>query len=865
MHLILVMDWDDGFVAWLDGQEIRRDRAPGSIGIEPPVGARATSGHAASIEGGAVVTYDLGPVGDRLSPGVHVLALMGLNDQTNSSDLSLIADLRLREATPPPIVAHADDWRYRKGTSAPEAGWQTVPDGALDGTWLTGPGGFGYGDGDDGTELTDMLNGYTTVYIRRTFTITSPPATNLRVLLTMDWDDGFVAYLDGVEVKRELVLGAVGVEPLHTALASGLHEASAGSGGNPPVTYDLGPALALLPQGDHILAIIGLNESVDSSDVSVIADLSLAVPPPGSILTDTTWTAANSPYVISNNITVASGVTLTIEPGVTLLFNQGLGMTINGRLLAEGTSENGIVFSRNVGASTWDQVYFAASSATSRLAHVEMDYFSGSALEAHDTTLHLDSISWTNSTAPAVDLHNSSITLLNSYIPGGAGNEPVHFSGMPASGHALIKGCVFGAPRGYNDSIDFTGGNRPGPIPQFIDNIFLGGVDDCFDMDGTDAHIEGNIFLNVRKDASRDSSSNPITTGADGGNQSELVICRNIFYNGEHAFMEKDFGTGILQNNTILRLTPNPLSNNTDSDGNEAPGIIMFGEPWRGFPYGGGAIFEGNIASDLQLSDPWPVLASAQAANPGFFFLRNYNCVQGFDQPGLGNINADPLFISPSNLTAANIRQLLALQPGSPCQGTGPNGIDMGAIVPSGASIGGVPASPTTNTSATLTIAGPGIWAYRWRLNDGAWSTEVSIVPQSIWNGQPFTADMLANSPPINLSNLPEGTNTLEVLGRNSAGFWQETATTKTWVVETGAPLKITEASRDGDVVTLTFTVEAGKTYSVLYRDAFDDAHPWLKLTDVPAQANTGAFPVQDVNANTSATRFYQVVTPAQP
>jgi hypothetical protein len=124
---------------------------------------------------------------------------------------------------------------------------------------------------------------------------------------------------------------------------------------------------------------------------------------------------------------------------------------------------------------------------------------------------------------------------------------------------------------------------------------------------------------------------------------------------------------------------------------------------------------------------------------------------------------------------------------------------------------------------------------------------------------------MLANSPPINLSNLPEGTNTLEVLGRNSAGFWQETATTKTWVVETGAPLKITEASRDGDVVTLTFTVEAGKTYSVLYRDAFDDAHPWLKLTDVPAQANTGAFPVQDVNANTSATRFYQVVTPAQP
>lgn len=41
---------------------------------------------------------------------------------------------------------------------------------------------------------------------------------------------------------------------------------------------------------------------------------------------------------------------------------------------------------------------------------------------------------------------------------------------------------------------------------------------------------------------------------------------------------------GMLHNNTILRLTPNPLSNNTNPAGNEAPGIIMFGEPWRGFP-----------------------------------------------------------------------------------------------------------------------------------------------------------------------------------------------------------------------------------------------------------------------------------------
>jgi len=55
-----------------------------------------------------------------------------------------------------------------------------------------------------------------------------------------------------------------------------------------------------------------------------------------------------------------------------------------------------------------------------------------------------------------------------------------------------------------------------------LDNIFLASVDDCFDMDGTDAHIQRNIFLNVAKDSPRACSSNPITTGGNGTDRSEL-------------------------------------------------------------------------------------------------------------------------------------------------------------------------------------------------------------------------------------------------------------------------------------------------------------------------------------------------------
>lgn len=484
------------------------------------------------------------------------------------------------------LVDHANQWHYHKGTNAPVADWRVREAGDLDATWRLGPGGFGYADGDDATVLTDMRNLYTTVFIRQEFTLESPVDPAAFLSLVVNYDDGFVAYLDGAEVARANAPGAVGSAIAHTAVANANHEAGTA------VTYSLGAVSSRLSAGVHILALIGLNDAADSSDLTLIADLSVGDPPGNTI-----WYRTNSPIVLSNGFNVPSGATLTIEPGVTVLFGQGASLSVGGQLFALGESANRITFTRNTGATSWGEISFSGNSLTSYIAHADLNFSSGN-IAANGTTLFLQDLTWSNTTGQLVDLVGCSITLMDCFIPGGFGNEPIHFSSFPANGHALIKGNFFGAPAGYNDSIDFTGGNRPGPIAQFIDNVFLAAVDDCLDLDGTDAHIEGNIFINVHQDAARASSANAISTGADGGNTSELIIVRNLFFDVDHALLLKDSGSAVFQNNTVVNIRSNQFS--------VVPAAcVNFGEPHRGAGPARGLLADGNIFWDVHAEAPF--------------------------------------------------------------------------------------------------------------------------------------------------------------------------------------------------------------------------------------------------------------------
>ena len=62
----------------------------------------------------------------------------------------------------------------------------------------------------------------------------------------------------------------------------------------------------------------------------------------GDILT-TTWTTSFV-YYVTDDLTVPEGETLTIDPGVRVKFYSGTGMTVNGKLLANGTEDYPVRF-----------------------------------------------------------------------------------------------------------------------------------------------------------------------------------------------------------------------------------------------------------------------------------------------------------------------------------------------------------------------------------------------------------------------------------------------------------------------------------------------------------------------------------------
>lgn len=164
------------------------------------------------------------------------------------------------------IITQGDSFRYIVPTSEPSSLWRTV---SFDDTsWGEGKSGFGYGDGDDNTII---ANGSVSVFIRKTFTIDD--ISNVKdAILHMDYDDGFVAYVNGVEIARANI-SSTGA-PVYNQWASGNHDAVIFEGGT-PTSFPIDDVASVFVEGENVLAIQVHNVSASSSDMSAIPFLSI--------------------------------------------------------------------------------------------------------------------------------------------------------------------------------------------------------------------------------------------------------------------------------------------------------------------------------------------------------------------------------------------------------------------------------------------------------------------------------------------------------------------------------------------------------------------------------------------------------------
>ena len=99
------------------------------------------------------------------------------------------------------LVNQGDVFKYNIPNNEPDTNWKNLNfDSSL---WSNGSSGFGYGDGDDNTSIP---NGTLSVYLRKTFSV-NDLENLISLILDIDYDDAFVAYINGIEICRANING----------------------------------------------------------------------------------------------------------------------------------------------------------------------------------------------------------------------------------------------------------------------------------------------------------------------------------------------------------------------------------------------------------------------------------------------------------------------------------------------------------------------------------------------------------------------------------------------------------------------------------------------------------------------------------
>ena len=233
----------------------------GSVDMESTV-ASASPARKLCAFGGRIMSRRNDGLGGSVSRRVFVFG---------AALLSLVAwspKLSAQDGGPEPIALVPPDGEmvFFRGLEQPPDDWHQID--FDDGDWEAGSLGIGYEASGDpvaepllNTLLPDMQDAYASVYVRASFELEDLESIQA-VQFGIQYDDGYVAYLNGEEIAR---VGLTGNPPLFDALAASKDITAAPEF----TTIDVSKLVA----GTNVLAVQGHNTTLGSSDFSCVPRL----------------------------------------------------------------------------------------------------------------------------------------------------------------------------------------------------------------------------------------------------------------------------------------------------------------------------------------------------------------------------------------------------------------------------------------------------------------------------------------------------------------------------------------------------------------------------------------------------------------
>ena len=372
---------------------------------------------------------------------------------------------------------------------------------------------------------------------------------------------------------------------------------------------------------------------------------------PTTITSNTVLYKSNSPYLAEEDVTVISGVKLTVQAGVEIRFDDDAGLIIKGEVEMNGSEAEPIYLKPKPGQSRWKILSLHEATGSCYIGYVTITGTTKgntpsreqAGITAYKSEVVIDHVNISSIEEPIRIVNCEDAVIKNSTLYCNvAGADYLNF--FESSGEIL--NCTFiGSDKSNVDAIDFD--ESVGLVSGNVISNFYGD-----NTDGIDAGTEGSILV-----ITNNFIKNISDKGISMGEQTIATVNHNVIINAETAIASKDLAVVNASNNTIYRC-------------DYAYGAFSAED----VQYGGGNLYVKNsiiIECDqtAQIRDNSDLTID--------YSISNSHTIQGD-----GNILDDPMVKNPQNDDFSLRKGSPAIDTGDPTSTPDPDGTraDMGAF-----------------------------------------------------------------------------------------------------------------------------------------------------------------------------------------